>query len=194
MQENLNIGTRIDGDVSSTNENGINSTIEKYCYDDDDSNCGIYGGLYQWNEAMNYVETEGAQDICPDGWHIPTVNDWQTLTTTVSANPNYICDGDQGCIAKALASSYDWNTHINDCAIGNNQSTNNATGFNALPAGYRSDTGGAFRDRHNYAFFWLSSPYGPDAHHRLLIFSFPAVISEATNRALGFSVRCLKTD
>jgi uncharacterized protein (TIGR02145 family) len=190
MQENLNIGT-IKSDAATTTDNGI---IEKYCYDDDDSNCGIYGGLYQWNEAMNYFETEGAQDICPDGWHIPTVNDWQTLTTTVSANPNYICNGDQGYIAKALASSYDWNTHTDDCAIGNNLLTNNITGFNALPAGYRDYTDGAFNGRRYTAYFWLSSPSGTNAHGRLLGYHLPEVISYSGCRAFGISVRCLKTD
>ena len=190
MQENLNIGQM----VSSTVEQINNSIIEKYCYDNSSTDCDIYGGLYQWNEAMNYVETEGAQDICPDGWHIPTVNDWQTLTTIVSANPNYICNGNQGYIAKALASSYDWNTHTNDCAIGNNLLTNNATGFNALPAGYRSDTGGAFNNRRSNAYLWLSSPSGTNAHNRRLDYNLPEVSPYTYKRANGLSVRCLKTD
>ena len=190
MQENMNIGEMIEGSINQSN----NSVIEKYCYDNQETNCDIYGGLYQWDEAMNYFETEGAQDICPDGWHIPTVNDWQTLTTTVSANPNYICNGNQSYIAKALASSYDWNTHTNDCAIGNNLLTNNATGFNALPAGYRNYTDGAFNNRRYYAYFWLSSPSGTDAHYRRLYYNSPEVYPDTSNRAYGYSVRCLKTD
>ncbi|MCK5838660.1 MAG: hypothetical protein KAG99_02370, partial [Bacteroidales bacterium] len=68
MAENLNVGTRIDG----VDEQTDNPTLEKYCYNDLESNCDIYGGLYQWNEMMQYVTTEGAQGICPSGWHIPT--------------------------------------------------------------------------------------------------------------------------
>ena len=68
MKENLNVGTLINGDVEQTN----NSIIEKYCYDNDTANCTTYGGLYQWNEAMQYVTTPGTKGICPDGWHIPT--------------------------------------------------------------------------------------------------------------------------
>jgi len=68
MRENLNIGTRIDGSQNQTD----NGTIEKYCYDDLESNCDIYGGLYQWDEAMQYVTTQGVQGICPAGWHLPT--------------------------------------------------------------------------------------------------------------------------
>jgi uncharacterized protein (TIGR02145 family) len=191
MQENLNIGTRIEGVVSSTNENGINSTIEKYCYDDDDSNCGIYGGLYQWDEAMNYVETESAQGICPSGWHIPSSTEWTVLTDHIKSNPNYICNGHNG---KSLASSYDWIVSPITCEIGNNQSTNNATGFNGLPAGFRFYTGGAFNLRHSDAYFWLSSPSGADARYRRLYYFLSEVDSSATYRAFGFSVRCLKTD
>ena len=187
MAENLNIGTMVQNTVTTTAEV---TAIEKYCYDDDDSNCGIYGGLYQWNEAMNYVETPGAQGICPDGWHIPSSTEWTVLTDHIKSNPNYICNGNQSYIAKALASSYDWYTHTNDCAIGNNLSANNATGFNALPAGYRYYTDGAFNNRRSYAYFWLSSP----GAYRRLYYDSPEVNPYTSNRAFGFSVRCLKTD
>jgi hypothetical protein len=29
--------------------------IEKFCYDKYDSNCEAFGGLYQWDEAMQYA-------------------------------------------------------------------------------------------------------------------------------------------
>jgi uncharacterized protein (TIGR02145 family) len=190
MQENMNIGT-IKSDAATTTDNGI---IEKYCYSNLESNCDIYGGLYQWNEAMNYVETESAQGICPSGWHIPSSTEWTVLTDHIKSNPNYICNGDQGYIAKALASSYDWYTHTNDCAIGNNLLTNNATGFNALPAGDRKYTDGAFNYSRTYASFWLSSPSGTNAHYRQLVYTLPGVNSGTFYRAAGASVRCLKTD
>jgi len=67
FQENLNVGTRINGSSNQTD----NGEIEKYCYNNLDANCVTYGGLYQWDEAMQYVTTAGTQGICPDGWHIP---------------------------------------------------------------------------------------------------------------------------
>jgi len=45
FKENLNVGTRINGVQEQTD----NSVIEKYCYADLESNCDIYGGLYQWH-------------------------------------------------------------------------------------------------------------------------------------------------
>lgn len=76
LAQNLNVGTRINGLQEQTN-NGI---IKKYCYGDLDSNCNVYGGLYQWDEAMQYVTTEGVKGICPTGWHLPTDAEWCTLT------------------------------------------------------------------------------------------------------------------
>jgi uncharacterized protein (TIGR02145 family)/prepilin-type N-terminal cleavage/methylation domain-containing protein len=72
---NLNIGIRID-DTSDQSEDGV---VQKHCYNNLESNCNIYGGLYQWNEAMQYVTYEGAQGICPTGSHIPTDAEWTTL-------------------------------------------------------------------------------------------------------------------
>jgi uncharacterized protein (TIGR02145 family) len=68
FRENLDVGTRINKNVVSTN----NGTIENYCYNDSVVNCTTYGGLYQWNEMMAYSTTEGGQGICPTGWHVPT--------------------------------------------------------------------------------------------------------------------------
>ncbi|HRH33348.1 MAG TPA: FISUMP domain-containing protein, partial [bacterium] len=42
------------------------------CYEDQEGNCDRYGALYTWDAAMNGSTTEGAQGICPDGWHVPT--------------------------------------------------------------------------------------------------------------------------
>jgi len=53
LKENLNVGTMINGSQNQTN----NSTIEKYCYDNDPANCDEYGGLYQWDEMMQYTTT-----------------------------------------------------------------------------------------------------------------------------------------
>ncbi|MCB9250263.1 MAG: hypothetical protein H6613_17785 [Ignavibacteriales bacterium] len=55
LKENLNVGTLIDQKVESMN----NSIIEKFCYNNEEANCEKYGGLYQWAEAMEYLNSEG---------------------------------------------------------------------------------------------------------------------------------------
>ena len=67
LKENLDVGTMILGIENQTN-NGI---IEKYCWGNNPSYCFSEGGLYQWNEVMQYSTTWGTQGICPPGWHIP---------------------------------------------------------------------------------------------------------------------------
>jgi uncharacterized protein (TIGR02145 family) len=81
MAENLNVGVMVDSvDTGSTHSDvSDNGTIEKYCYDNDPANCETDGGLYDWNEAMQYTTEEGTQGICPAGWHIPTDEEWKTL-------------------------------------------------------------------------------------------------------------------
>ena len=83
MAANLNIGTMLTGAANATD----NSTIEKFCYADNSSNCDTYGALYQWNEAMNYITTESTQGICPSGWHIPSDAEVKTLEISLGMTP-----------------------------------------------------------------------------------------------------------
>ena len=64
FRENLKAGTMINVNTGGhlQTDNGI---IEKYCYDNNPANCDTYGGLYEWNEAMQYVTEDGAQGVCP---------------------------------------------------------------------------------------------------------------------------------
>jgi len=81
MSENMNVGTLLN---SATNQSD-NGSIEKYCYDDLESNCDLYGGLYQWNEAMQYSTDDGSVGICPDGWYLATEFDWIILEGTIDS-------------------------------------------------------------------------------------------------------------
>jgi uncharacterized protein (TIGR02145 family) len=107
----------------------------KTCYDDDPSNCAKYGGLYDWFDATQFATTEGAQGICPNGWHIPTLLEFQTLQTTV---------GDSGPALIAI-----------DQGIGTNTS-----GFSALLGGFVS-AAGAFMFLDRSTRFWSSSRQSP---------------------------------
>lgn len=82
MAKNLNVGSMIHCETGGSNGDGEptdNGIIEKYCYENDEAWCDSLGGLYKWYELMDYVQTEGTQGICPDGWHIPTENEWLEL-------------------------------------------------------------------------------------------------------------------
>jgi len=185
--KNLNVGTRIAGASDQTN----NSVLEKYCNNDLESNCDVYGGLYQWNEMMQYT-TSVNQGICPSGWHVPTVTEWITLTTYLSANSQYWCGGTSTWIAKALASSSGWTSYGTSCRVGNDQPSNNSSGFTALPAGGRS-TGGLLVDLTLVSYFWSSSSGGSGSSWGRYFSQTHALVAgiEFSN-VIGFSVRCIK--
>jgi uncharacterized protein (TIGR02145 family) len=83
MQENLHYGNTIPLTVRQTD----NCTIERYCLPSDDVNCTNYGGLYQWDELIQYGLTQSPyQGICPPGWHIPTSLEWQDLIDSFQGN------------------------------------------------------------------------------------------------------------
>ncbi len=171
MASNLNIGTRIAGTSNQTN----NSTIEKYCYNNLDANCTTYGGLYQWNEAMQYVTTAGAQGICPVGWHIPTDAQQHILDDYLSPSA---CDPNRVNL---------WSCDPAGTAL----KTGGSSGFNGLLAGNRG-TDGSFANLSTFAFFWSSTVSGSNAWSRLLYSSYATVSRNEYDQAYGFSVRCLK--
>ena len=50
-------------------------------YDMDDEIYDTDGGLYLWGEMLQYVTTEGARGMCPNGWHMPSDADWIIMET-----------------------------------------------------------------------------------------------------------------
>ena len=92
MNVGVNVGVYVESiDTGSfhsdASDNGI---IEKYCYNNDTANCNIYGGLYDWNEMMQYDTIEGTQGICPPGWHLPSESEWDILVNYVGCGLLFI--------------------------------------------------------------------------------------------------------
>ena len=177
---NLNVGTRIAGASAQTNNGGTN-TVEKYCYGDTDAGCtntdanGVaYGALYQWDEAMKYVTTEGAQGICPTGSHIPTDNDWKILEMSLSG------------MSQATADTAGWR----GTDEGTKLKSGGSSGLNMPLAGWRN-TDGSFVNLSSNANLWSTSVSGADAWNRYLIPGNSAVYRSSNVKGLGFSVRCL---
>lgn len=167
LDENLNVGVQ----VSGTNQTD-NSIVEKYCYLNAGVYCDAYGGLYQWDEAMQYDTTEGTRGLCPAGWHIPTLAEWQTLSTTLS---------DSGNLMKAKGQG-------GGSGIGTNTS-----GFSALLGGYLLFTD--FYDGLNEGAYFLSSTHFDDSFsYGVLIAgnSNTVTVGDLTNVQLGFSLRCIE--
>jgi uncharacterized protein (TIGR02145 family) len=172
MKENLNVGAMING----SQEMSDNETIEKYCYNNDPANCSTYGGLYQWNEIMQYTTTPGTQGICPDGWHIPTDAEWTMLTDYLGGES--VAGGKMKEAGLTHWASPNWAT--------------NESGFTALPGGYRY-INGSFLGLAIYAYFWSSSQYdASDAWVQFLYYSSDDVLLYHTTKTCGFSARCVQ--
>jgi uncharacterized protein (TIGR02145 family) len=132
FSKNLNIGTRIDGTQSPLN----NGVVEKYCYDDLDTRCNEYGGLYHWEEMMDYTSSSnsnpsGRQGICPGGWHLPSDDEWCQLAYYLDSTATCLLSGMQGTDVggKLKESGYShW--------VFPNTGATNSSGFTALPGGY----------------------------------------------------------
>lgn len=170
MSQNLNYGMQINGTEEMTN----NGMVEKYCYNDDPTNCDLYGGLYQWKEMMQYFTNPGLKGICPAGWHLPTDEDWCVLEQRI--DPTVIC-GDIG-----------WRG--TDAGI--NLQQGGLSGFEALIAGHRSASTGGFNSLGSVAYFWSSNAFDfSNIWSRNLNVGEGMVLRTQDYGLNGFSVRCV---
>jgi uncharacterized protein (TIGR02145 family) len=183
--ENLNVGTFLNYADPPAN----NGYIEKYCYDNNPANCDQYGGLYQWDEMMQYTSLEGVQGICPDGWHIPSDDEWEVLEGYADSQYDYgdpIWDntGYRGSDAGGkLKSTSGWDSGGNGT---------DAYGFNAKPGGYYTFGDGTFYLGQGGT-FWSSTLYDYYyAWHRFLFYDTQQISKSAYGTEHARSVRCLK--
>lgn len=198
MKENLRVGIKItscaNGIALPSEKNCFlngttaksqtdNNIIEKYCYDDIDAECDggtpatKYGGLYQWDEAMGYSTNEGAQGICPAGWHIPTDGEQYILE-------NYLKDLGSPC--SSTRNSFGCSTAGAKLKVGG------SSGFEGIYAGNRITDGG-FGSRGTTGTFWSSTSSGGYAAKRDLVSPFPNEVQRLFNLPVfAHSVRCIK--
>ena len=175
MVENLEVTHYRNGDVIPniiSTSDWANLTTGAYCfYNNDSGNCVVYGGLYNWYTLDDY------RKIAPDGWHIPTDLEWQTLFTYL------------GGVSVAGGKLKEvGNLHWQSPNIG----ATNEYGFSALPGGYR-DGLGVFHSMGIYGFYWTSTISNTIyAWRRSFYNASTEVYHFANDMPVGFSVRCVK--
>ncbi len=138
-------------------ENLIFETAEgSWCYENDSTNCEKYGRLYDWSTANN---------VCPEGWRLPSENDFKTLLKNVGFMSGQFLALREGGLM----------------------------GYNALCGGYRRSDG-HYCHFENYGFWWSSSEDDGNGAWYMTIYkpwqSFE--MFKDNNRKVGFSVRCIK--
>jgi uncharacterized protein (TIGR02145 family) len=160
------------------------------CYGDDPANCTTYGRLYDWATAMgfplkcNYAlstsDTDCAihtphQGICPSGWHIPSIADWDELMTAV---------GGIETAGKYLKATNGWNENGNG---------NDKFGFAALPGGKDFTSSGMFGDASYRGYWWSateSDAFG--TYYLIMYWNDEKVNRSGTSKSSLHSVRCIK--
>lgn len=166
---NVNTGTMINGSTNQTN----NAVVEKYCYNNLESNCTNHGGLYKWDEAMQYATAEGSRGICPVGSHIPSDIDLQILEVQLGT-------------PKAQAEAFGWR----GVDLGVKLKNGGLSGLNMPLSGGR-ETDGSFFNISSNAYIWSSSVFGVMGINRYLAAARADVERNANSKEYGFSVRCL---
>ena len=150
--------------------------------------CSKYGRYYTWASAMDSAgvySTNGSgcgygktclptypvRGICPEGWHLPTIDEWKTLYSTMGSSP-------YAMQAKGYAK---W-TRATD-----------AYGFSALPAG-RYETGypPGFEGVGLHASFWSATERESDYAYYWFLYEKDAFPSEGNFKKDFYSVRCVK--
>ena len=155
------------------------------------------GKLYNWYAVMGIHdndETTPNKEFAPEGWHVPSDAEWTTLEEYLIANGyNYDDTTTENKIAKSMASTTGWNSSTELGAIGNYQSLNNSSGFNAFPEGYRFNSGSFNDEGSNGAVFWSSTEGSTDnAWYRSLNDSLSYLYRYYYFKRGGFSVRFVR--
>ncbi|MFM6954114.1 MAG: fibrobacter succinogenes major paralogous domain-containing protein [Sphingobacteriaceae bacterium] len=155
-------------------------------YNNDITNKDSHGALYNW-----YAVTTLA-GLAPQGWHIATNADWQTLEDYLIAN-GYNYDGTKAGnkIAKSVASKTGWNADPTVGNVGNDPNSNNKAGLGLLACGYRDANFGYIG---NYGTYWIPQEFDIDnGNSRYLNYNdYSLIFSDQTPKYVGMSVRCVK--
>jgi uncharacterized protein (TIGR02145 family) len=177
MAENLKTTSYNDGrpiPIETEGENWATLKTPAYCWFDNDpaSYADTYGALYNW-----YAVNTG--ELCPDGWRVPTAEDWEILISYLGG------ENVAGGKLKEAGTTH-W--------LEPNTGATNETGFTALPGGRRS-TGGTFSVLRHEGYWWTSTEhetYLSSAWNRRMSYSSTKAQQHNLGKTHGFSVRCVK--
>lgn len=130
-------------------------TPGSWCYELEDANCADWGRLYTWDEATK---------ACPDGWHLPSDDEWNALI------------------------NYYGGTHYAGQAL----KEGGHSEFNAKYSGYR-DKAGYFGKINESAYYWSSTEHPENyASFKGIYKSVDNIGTYTYPKTDGFSVRCVK--
>lgn len=169
-------------------------TDSSFCYNNEETNCTKYGRLYTWAAAMDSVgswssngkgcgysktcsPTYPVRGVCPEGWHLPSEDECNTLFTAVGGSST------AGTKLKSTSERFGYRYGY----------STDAFGFSALLAGFKGYNV-IYYEKDYYAYFWSSTESGSyNAYYMRIAYNNDDVtLSDVVDKNRGLSVRCLK--
>ena len=138
--------------------------------------CNPLDVLSSYGRHYNWFATNDTRGLCPNGWHVPAIDEWDLLTTNVGEA------GFQDAEGYALKSETGWYQSGNGLDFFD---------FNGEPAGYRDVTLG-FRNLGSHGWWWSSSALEEEAMFQGLAFNADVVSNEFFEKRTALSIRCIK--
>jgi len=182
------LSTNLDYDNGCSDVTWVNESDQGWCGYQQGSSLKNEGLLYQWSAAMNGTSTEGAQGLCPSGWHIPTDKEQHILENYLATDT---CNSTRS--ETEVYSLESW-----DCApAGTALKKGGSSGFDWLLTSFRMSDG-KFKPSDVVGPLWSSSAKEETAWSRFLRRGFLSAqggksIKRVTiNKSRAFPVRCLK--
>lgn len=193
MKENLRTTHYSDGTAIPTTSS-YSETVAYY-YQNNNVNIVTYGLVYNWPAVMNGANgsdtnPSGVQGVCPNGWHVPSANEFNAMNSFVNSIPRYRCSNSDGATGKAFCSKTGWSNSNTNCCVGNNSSSNNATRFSAMPAGYRYVSDMIQVGYGSY--FWTATVSNNYPYLKIFLYNITSMDSNHWGRQYAMSVRCVK--
>lgn len=156
-----------------------------------------YGILYNYRAATadNWQnDNEEGQGICPDGWRLPTSEDYLIMQNyLLQQGYNWDRSTERNKLAISMASEEDWQHSIGEGTPGYLSESNNTSGFDMLPSGSRTSVA-AFNNQFLYADLWTASLSGNDSlvHTIQIQYNKQELMNQTTKMCYGLPVRCIK--
>jgi len=187
MATNLRTTRYRDGTTISNVTDGavwVQLNTRAWCnYQNNPGHDATYGKLYNWYAAAN-------QNICPQGWHLPSDSDWKELEMALGLPLGQIDQlevrgSDQRVGGKMKATTL-WNTP--------NTGATNECGFSGFPGGARYGNDGNFYGLGNFGSWWTGSASGSDTAWGRYLYKQDAGIARNDNylKRNGFCLRCVR--
>lgn len=169
------------------------------CYRNQDDLCSRFGKLYTWAGAMDYDKNRcqdaayctlaSHQGICPDGWRVPVVEDWDTLWMNVGYNSeNLAIDSNYKYkVIRALITDTSYITW-------DRSGKGDYFGFSATEHGYRESNQGSFWSLYTTpSAYWTSDQVGATSSKAYIASMYSSSVDfEQYSKTGQFAVRCIK--